>query len=534
MPRCPSAWFVALISTAALSVAGLVAGGCASSGSSWDRTRAEVIDPIHALLHHTYPEALQAMDRAALAALFAPETRADAMQESLALLDGFREIEHATGFIERVELDERPVRGWVRLRADGIGPDGRRRTLQQEKELELAQSELGWLIVADRLSSVSEAPIPPTWFEDEALARGLWYQHEGKPKLDPEGTPRRYVFGSGAAAADVNDDGWEDLVLVSGDRIELYLNREGHFEKASEAWGLGDALPSTDAILNVVLPVDFDNDGHKDLFVGAEFGQPLLLHNDGARFARVADSGIHTNERNISASAADFDGDGFVDLFLANHEDEFRKAPNPPWTDNAEADQLFLNNGDGTFRDATRWAGVGNRGWSLAPVAADYDLDGDVDLFVGNDFGKDVLFRNDGSGRFDEASDDAGVTKPVASMGADWGDWDADGDLDLFVGGMASNAAWVLEAREFKIRKVPFFVDWMFRPYVREYVRSWFRGNRFYENQGDGTFREIAKESGVAAHGWSWSTVWLDFDNDGNLDLYALNGFITGVLDDDL
>jgi hypothetical protein len=493
-----------------------------------------VVDPIHDLLHHEYPEALESMSRERLAQLFTPDSRPEAMQESLELLAGFQEIEHSSAFIDRAQLEDEPVRARVTLRIDGIGTDGERRSIRQEKEFALAQTEAGWRIASARPAPISEASTPPSWFVEEAQSRGLWFRHQGKDKLDPGGIPRRFVYGSGAAAADINEDGWDDVILVAGDRVELYLNREGQFQRVSEEWGLGASLPPTDAILTVVLPVDLDNDGWKDLFVGAEFGQPLVLRNDGARFSPIESSGIDTNERTISASAADFDGDGSVDLFLANHEDEYRKAPNPPWTNNAEADQLFLNNGDGTFRDATERAGVGNRGWSLAPVAADYDLDGDVDLFVGNDFGKDALFRNDGSGRFEEATDAAGVTKPVASMGADWGDWDADGDLDLFVGGMASNAGWVLEAPDFRIRKVPRLVDWLFRPYVRDYVRAWFRGNRFYENRGDGTFREIAKETGAGAHGWSWSTVWLDFDNDGRLDLYALNGFISGEPDDDV
>jgi hypothetical protein len=511
-----------------------MAAGCAGWGSSWPRTREQVIDPIHQLLHHAYPELLEAMDRSGLAELFSRDSRPEALRESLALLDGFREVEHASGFIERVELEATPVRAWLALRVEGVGRDGRLRSIRQRKTLVLSQEAGDWRIASDPPTPLEEATAPAARFADEAAARGLWFRHRGVDKLDPDGNPRRYVYGSGVAAADVNGDGWDDVVFANGDRIELYLNEEGRFRNASERWGLGAALPPSGAILNVVLGVDLDNDGWTDLFVGAEFGQPLLLRGDGTRFRRVEHSGIRTTERTISASAADFDGDGTVDLFLANHEDEYREAPNPPWTNNAEPDQLFLNNGDGTFRDATKQARVGNRGWSLAPVAADYDLDGDVDLFVGNDFGRDVLFRNDGTGRFDEVTREAGVTKPVASMGADWGDWDADGDLDLFVGGMASNAGWVLEAPQFRIRKVPGVVDWLFRPYVRDYVRSWFRGNRFYENRGDGTFREIAQETGAQAHGWSWSTVWLDFDNDANLDLYALNGFISGAPDDDL
>ena len=81
---------------------------------------------------------------------------------------------------------------------------------------------------------------------------------------------------------------------------------------------------------------------------------------------------------------------------------------------------------------------------------------------------------------------------------------------------------------------MPRVVDLLFRPYVRAAVRAWFRGNRFYENQGDGTFREIAVASGTENSGWAWGTVWLDFDNDGQLDLYGANGFLSGPVEDDL
>jgi hypothetical protein len=398
--------------------------------------------------------------------------------------------------------------------------------------MRLVRDPSGWRILEDDRSEVRIDPVPTAHFVDDTKLRGLWFQHQSRHIEDLHGEPQRFIYGSGVAASDIDGDGWVDVLLLSGDRIELFLNQRGTFVRESAAWGLGEPLPG---VLTVVLPFDFDNDGRKDLFVGVEQSQSLLLRNVGGAFQRVEDWGIRTTERTISAVAADFDADGFLDLFLANHEDVFWNAPDPPGSaDNAQPDQLLLNNGDGTFRDFTNEAGVGNTGWSLAPAAADYDGDGDIDLFVGNDFGRDTLYRNDGRAHFVEVAHAAGVDLPIASMSADWGDFDGDGDFDLFVGGMHSGSAWVLEAPGFQVKRVPWLIDWMFRPFVREAIRAWFRGNRFYENLGDGTFREISAGSGAENSGWAWGSVWLDFDNDGRLDVYSANGFISGPNEDDI
>ena len=520
--------FATHIGTALATLVLALLAGCAN----WTQTREQLVNPIHELLHHRYPASYKDGDPEALAALFASP---EAAGPSLALRASFAEVMNAHADIERVDLETRPIRGRVTLRLDGTGLDGQPRTIHQDRTMTVEATEAGWKVLTDAPDALVETPRPGAFFYDESQLRGLWFRHQGKPIAGPDGEPNRYVFGSGVAAADLDGNGFDDVVLASGGRIELFLNQGGYFERRSEAWGLGDALPEPgDGVWTVLLPRDFDGDGQRDLFVGAEFAQPILLRNTGSRFVPVADTGIVSSERTIAAAAADFDGDGNLDLYLANHEDVFRKAPDLPYARNARLDQLFLGNGDGTFRDATRAAGLDNTGWSLDPVAADYDGDGDVDLFIGNDFGTDTLLRNDGHAHFEDVADEAGVDRPIASMSADWGDFDGDGDLDLFVGGMASGSGWVLEVPQFQIRKVPWIVDALFRPYVRDAVRAWFRGNRLYQNRGDGTFEEIAAAAGVQRNGWAWGSVWLDFDNDGRLDVYAANGFLSGPRKDDL
>ena len=497
--------------------------------STWGHTRETLVDPIHKLLHRSWPAAFKERDAGALAALFAS---AEAAAPSLGLRARFSEVTDAHGDILRMDLET--LRGRVDLRLDGLGPDGQPLTVFEARDVEVVRRGDGFRIAADHPEAARVPERPAVTYADEARLRGLWFQHESRPTYGPDGQPHRYVFGSGAAASDLDGNGYDDVLLASNGRIELFLNEGGFFTRVSEAWGLGDALPAPEhGVFTVLLPADFDGDGRRDLYVGAEGAQPLLLRNTGNHFERVEDPGLRTEERNVSGTVLDFDGDGWLDLYLANHEDVFHEAPDLPYARNARNDQLFRNEGGLKFRDVTREAGVHNTGWSLAPTSADFDGDGDLDVFVGNDFGLDELLRNDG-GHFVEVSGAAHVDAPSASMGADWGDYDADGDLDLYVAGMASGSAWVLEVPEFRIRGVPGLLDAMFRSRVRAAVRAWFKGDRLYENLGDGHFVERGGVAGVQRNGWAFGPAWLDFDNDGLLDLYAANGFLSGPNKDDL
>jgi hypothetical protein len=502
--------------------------GLASACSTWSVTRETLVDPIHELLHHEWPDVLEEGNDAALAALFATP---EAGTPSRALRARFAEVTAAHGDLERMDLET--LTGRVVLRLDGIAPDGTLRTVTEARTVRVVRGPDGFRIASDFPEPAEEPASPPVHFVEEARLRGLWFEPSEGATPGPDGELRRYVFAAGLAASDVDGNGFDDVLLAGGGRIELFLNEGGFFTRASEAWGLGDALPGPpQGVYTVLLPADFDGDGNRDLFVGAEHTAPLLLRNSGERFTRVAASGIETEQRTISGTVLDYDGDGRLDLYLANHEDVFYEAPDLPYARNARRDQLFRNEGGLRFRDVSAEAGVHNTGWSLAPSAADYDGDGDVDVFVGNDFGLDTLLRNEG-GHFREVSDEAGVNLPNASMGADWGDYDADGDLDLFVAGMASGSAWVLEVPQFQIRGVPRLLDTMFRSQVRAAVRSWFVGNRLYENQGGGRFIERAAEAGLQRNGWAFGAAWLDFDNDGLLDLYATNGFLSGPNQED-
>jgi hypothetical protein len=494
---------------------------------SWKQARAELIDPVQKLVHRSYPSAIASRERGKVRALFA---RFSASDEVVAVMQRFGEIDDVRVVIDDAEMSQDRVDAEVTLEIEGILNDGRALYFRQPRRIISVLTGNGWLIESDEGAQSVEIEAPGPRFEDQAAQRGLVFKQKTRQFVDPSGTSRRYVLGSGVAVADVDGNGWDDVALINAQAVELFLNEEGKFKNVSKEWGFGTEL---DGARTCPVLADFDNDGDPDLFVGAEFGQPLFYRNNGSKF-ELADVGLKTQGMTIAACSADFNGDGFLDLYLGNHEEPHHRAPQPQGhARNAKPDQLFLNRGDGSFRDATKEAGIDNPGWSLTCATADYDGDGDVDIFVGNDFGGDSMYENDGNAHFSEVTKKVGLNVPVASMSSDWGDYDGDGDFDLFVGGMSSRVDWAIDHPSYDA-PVPWPIDTIFRKQVRRQIRGFFHGNRLYENLGSGEFREVSTQTDTVNSGWAWSSVWLDFDNDGLLDVYSANGMISGPLKDDV
>lgn len=520
--------------------------GCVSN---WEVTRTDVVEPIQQLLHRDYPTALASRSPSKLTGWYvAPELAVS----SASLWESFSIVERATAVIVDAEHDGDLVRASVEVRLEGRARGGVPVMVEQTRTMTCLREGEAWRISDDQPDAApTTISAPAITYVDEAEVRGVPFRHTAAALPDPRGEPQPFVLGAGVGAGDLDGDGWEELVFVGSNRLTVYRNRGGDdpaaaatFDDVTVEWGLD--LSYDKGAPTCVVVWDYDRDGDRDLFVGAHLTAPRLWRNDFEAtpdhrgFTLVEESGlICPSGRTVTATAADFDGDGWLDLFVGNNEDVFHRAPSPLGVArNAHPDQLFLNRRDGTFLDVTEGAGVGNTGWSLVSTAVDCDGDGDVDLFVGNDFGLDVLYRNDGPGagspvRFTDVTDECGLDEPIASMSADWGDFDGDGDFDLFVGGMASSTGWVIDHPEFP-SPVNWLLDTVFRPYVRERIRAFFHGNRFYENLGDGTFRDVSKEAGVHYGQWAWGSCWLDTDNDGHLDIYQTNGFISGPEKDDL
>ncbi|NKQ37773.1 MAG: CRTAC1 family protein, partial [Chloroflexi bacterium] len=292
---------------------------------------------------------------------------------------------------------------------------------------------------------------------------------------------------TGQAWGDTDGDGWLDLYLTDTDgRNTLYRNNgDGTFSLSpfSEQVALPDALSGGATF------ADYDNDGRPDLYV-LNWGANTLFHNEGENGFRdvTQEAGVGDSSNGKTAAWGDYDSDGYLDLYVAN----WACVPKCGRSYEGDKDRLYHNNGDGTFSDVTSLLPGGKtRGAGFVASFADYDNDGDPDIYLVNDeFVNPVgnaLWRNDGPGCdgwcFTEVSEAANADTRVMGMGLATADYDRDGDLDFFF----SNAGPMT----------------------------------LLQNQGDGTFRDVAEASGVQfPQGVGWGSVFFDYDNDGWLDLY--------------
>ena len=232
-------------------------------------------------------------------------------------------------------------------------------------------------------------------------------------------------------------------------------------------------------------------------------------HSGGTR------SSLLPEDMGSGAGFADIDNDGDIDLYIVN-------IPGP-FTQDADSragnmNALYRNNGDGTFTDITRAAGVGHQGYGMGCVFADYDADADLDLYLTN-YGANVLYRNNGNSTFTDVTEIAGVGCELWSTGAAFADVDGDTDLDLYVCNYVTYDLDQLEQMKEESLQSGKPVPSALNPHVFEP-----QDNVFYRNNGDGTFTDVTVEVGVAAAGGrSMQAIFSDFDNDNDLDLYVAN-----------
>ena len=392
----------------------------------------------------------------------------------------------------------------------------------------------GLAIVAQDPFTVEHVSAARPRFEDATERAGLSDRHRNQPIdrrcLILQGT----MPGSGAAAADFDGDGDVDLAAVDGQRSRLYLNRgDGTFEERSREWGF-DVVTGAG-----IVAADYDNDGDPDLYVLDHFGGTKLLRNDartsmgGSRaFIDVtAEAGVGVADPTFSAAFADVDRDGDLDLYVPVAGDYYTQVPMPPFhARDGRPNRLFINDGHGRFTEEAVQRGVADVGWGLACGFCDYDGDGDDDLYLANDFGVNALYRNDGSGRFEDVAGPAGAADRGYGMGVSWGDVDGDGDFDLYVSNIWSEYAPVFLDPDYPLPPL----GRLFRGWVGRELHRMGQGNSLLLNQGDGTFVDVGKSWRVNECGWAWAGMFLDFDNDGDLDIYCPDGSYTGESAEDL
>jgi enediyne biosynthesis protein E4 len=360
-------------------------------------------------------------------------------------------------------------------------------------------------------------------FVDVATQAGLnaktIYGGEGKNKYLLETT------GCGVAFYDYDEDGWIDIFLVNGWRLEGFAkeqeptchlfknNRDGTFTDVTAKAGLAHSGWGQGCCVG-----DYDNDGHDDLFV-SYYGQNVLFHNNGdGTFTDVTKKAglFQPKERwNSGCAFLDYDRNGHLDLFVANYIDfDLKTAPTPesgPCTYKSilvacgppglpgGKNILYHNNGDGTFTDVSEKAGMWNTigNYALSVAVADLDNDGWPDIYVANDSTAATLYQNQKDGTFKDIAIEAGAAfspdgKPQAGMGVSIGDYNRDGNLDI--------------------------------------VKTNFAGDTdsLYTNLGDGTFEDHTYLSGLGINTryLGWGVGFFDMDNDGWLDLFMSNGHV--------
>ena len=331
-------------------------------------------------------------------------------------------------------------------------------------------------------------------FTDVSFEAGVAVQH----------TDVQFMMGSGCAFVDVDTDDRLDIVLTGGLGGPFLLHNDGGtFTDVTSTSGL-QPLPFLSFGMGLAC-ADVDNDGDPDLYF-ANSSYDRLYRNDGGTFTDVSEAaGIYTAPIAWGASAAfgDYDNDGFVDLYVGNYIKSLQYPNHVPWENT-----LFHNDGDGTFTNVTGLTGTGGAGTTLAVGFTDHDLDGDQDLWVGNDFGAFVqpnqLYRNDGpipglplGWQFTDIAPSSGADAAIYCMGVTGGDIDLDLDLDYYFSNLGRNV--------------------------------------LLRNDGASGFADITAAAGVeGTHdpiepeklATSWGVGFHDFDGDSWVDLYVSNGYI--------
>ncbi|HTO02986.1 MAG TPA: VCBS repeat-containing protein, partial [Opitutus sp.] len=324
-------------------------------------------------------------------------------------------------------------------------------------------------------------------------------------------------IGTGVAIGDYDGDGRPDLFVVSKtETCRLFRNLgDWKFEDVTDKAGVGDTREAAGIWKQGVTFTDVNNDGRLDVYV-CRFNAPNLLYinqGNGTFKDEAVARGLAVDDASVMAAFCDYDRDGWLDVFVQTNR--------PESTDRRhdQRNYLFHNNGDGTFADVTGRAGISGKAQGHSATWWDYDNDGWPDLYVANDFTPpDQLYHNNRDGTFDDRIDRILPHTPFSSMGADLGDVNNDGLIDLLVADMAATTHRKDQRTMANARGL------IVEPAAGSTGSPFFMRNALYLNTGTDHFLEAACLTGLAATDWTWSVRFEDLDNDGRLDLFATNG----------
>ncbi|MFD1756656.1 VCBS repeat-containing protein [Rufibacter sediminis] len=339
-----------------------------------------------------------------------------------------------------------------------------------------------------------------------------------------------FYNGGGVAVGDFNNDGLQDI-FFSGNMVpsRLYLNKGNlKFEDITEQAGIN----TSGRWASGVAVADINNDGYQDIYVcvtGKANPQQrtnlLYINNQDNSFTESAQQyGLADNSYSTHAAFFDYDKDGDLDLYLLNHTLE-ETNPNllRPQLRNGSGkntDKLYRNNGNNTFTDVSKAAGILVEGHGLGVAISDINQDGWPDVYVSNDYlSNDILYLNNGNGTFTDKAAAYFKHQSQSAMGNDVADFNNDGLVDIITVDMLPEDN-LRSKLMFAGMNYDRFMSEIYNGYVPQYMR-----NTLQLNNGNASFSEIGQLAGVHSTDWSWSPLLADFDNDGYKDLHITNGF---------
>ena len=446
--------------------------------------------------------------------------------------------------------------------------NGKFTNLHAELEIEWTRDLSGenrdnWLIKKWHLKNLTLRPVGSLYFEDvlpkivtdkKDLGQVTFSKHakltsylvNGGDHYLPEGVEYPFFFTDvtlehpGVSVVDIDQDGFEDIFIAMQHESNLLFHNQGNgtFKEAAREFGLDIKGDCTCAIF-----ADFDNDSDPDVFIGRGRQPSQYLINDGGKFVVAPDLvNIELPVMVSSISTADYNADGLLDVYLSTYspiEAEYQTTQTPKWVElflnddqaseylnrqskahpflarTGPPNLLLTNTGNGRFEvsklspQLELWKMTFQASWH------DFDADGDPDLYVCNDYHRDNFFRNDEGQGFIDVTDELGLTEMGFGMGVSFGDYDNDGQTDIYVSNMFSKAG----------RRILAQVD-----NVDTRFQELANGNFLYQKQNAKyeLVSGIQKDKiAVAKAGWSWGGQFADFDNDGFRDLYVVNGYYT-------